>query len=314
MSDKLSQNKLKNTQVLLKVIGTISISIGIFFSVIAPLELYCFYLFSEGGRFHYEGFGMGSFMFAAITFQIVAYYLIGIIFLIHGYGHIKLKGWIRSYSLILLKFWLVVGLPLIIAVIAFSAMTKSLSIYPGILFILALFSLYFIFPYILLRLYNSNQLDQIILLDNKTDYWINRLPERILIISLIYIFYGICLHIPIFFRGIFPFFGVFLYNFQGMVFIELTILVLAVLILGTLKRKNWAWWSSISFFLIWIISFIITFMNNSYSDILTILKFPTPEMNAFQGIPLQGYHFILFLGIPLVVTIHFVYISKKYFR
>jgi hypothetical protein len=314
MSDKLSQKQLKNTRVILKVIGTISIFVGIISSLIAPLELYCFYLFSEGGRFHYEGFGMGSFMFAAISFQIVAYYLIGIIFLILGYGHLKPKGWIKSYSLILLKFWLVVGLPLITVVIAFTAMTKSLSIYFGMLFCLVLISLYFIFPYILLRFYNSSQLDRILLLDNNTDHWMNRLPERILITSLIYIFYGLCLHIPIFFHGIFPFFGIFLHNFEGVMFIELTILILVVLIWGTLKQKKWAWWGSIAFLLIWMISFIITFMNNSYSDMLAILKFPAREMNAFQGMPLQGYHFIIFFGIPLVVTIHFVYKSKKYYR
>ena len=38
--------------------------------------MYCFYLFSEGGRFHYEGFGFGSFMFGNIASQIVGYYLI----------------------------------------------------------------------------------------------------------------------------------------------------------------------------------------------------------------------------------------------
>ena len=256
---------------------------------------------------------MGSFIFAAITFQIIAYYLIGIIFLFLGYGHIKLKGWIRSYSLILLKFWLIIGLLLITVIIVFTAMTKSLSIYSGILFFVVLVSLYFIVPFLLLRFYNSNQLDQILNLDKKTNHWINRYPERILIIVLLYIFYGIFLHIPIFFRGIFPLFGVFLYNIEGIMFIEFTLLILFVLIFGTIKRKNWAWWGSISFFSIWIISLIITFMNNSYSDILTILSFPARELDAFQGLPIKGYHFILLFCIPLVATTYFVYKSKKYY-
>jgi len=313
MNERASQKELKYTRVILKIIGIISILIGVSSLIIAPLELYSYYLFSEGGRFYYEGFGMGSFMFAAITFQIIAYYLIGIVFLILGYGHIKLKGWIRSYSLILLKFWLVIGLPLIAVVIVFTAMTKSLSLYFGILFILVLASLYFIVPYILLRFYNGTQLDQILNLDKKTNYWFNRYPERILMLVLLYIFYGFFLHILIFFRGIFPLFGIFLHNIKGIVCLEFTLIILVVLIFGSLKQKKWAWWGSILFFLIWIISLLITFMNNSYADILAILSFPAREMSAFQGMPLRSYHFILFFGIPLVATIYLIYKSRRYF-
>jgi len=310
MIKKTSQKKLYS---ILKIIGAISIVIGTISTLIAPLELYCFYLFSEGGPFHYEGFGMGSFMFAAITFQIVAYYLIGFIFLMLGYGHIKLKSWIKAYSLILIKFWLVIGSPLIIIVGIFIAMTKSLSIYLGILFFVVLVSLYFIFPFILLRFYNSNQLDQILNLDKKTNHWINRYPERILILVLLFVFYGICLHIPIFFRGIFPLFGIFLYNMQGIMSIVLTLFILVFLAFGTLNQKKWAWWGSILFFFIWFVSIIITFGSNSYSDILTILSLPKREMDAFQGLPLLGYHFIIFFGIPLITTISLIYKSKKYF-
>ena len=107
---------------------------------IGPLEMYCFYLFSEGGRFHYEGFGFGSFMFANIAAQIVGYYLIALVAIPlgyghvkrlrwartlsltngassrvriqEGYGHVKRLRWARTLSLTLLGFWLVAGIPL----------------------------------------------------------------------------------------------------------------------------------------------------------------------------------------------------------
>jgi hypothetical protein len=314
MNEISSQKELKNIRIILKTIGILSIIIGIIFSIIAPLEIYTYYFFSDGGRFHYEGFGIGSFMFAAITFQIIAYYLIGIVFLILGFGHIKLKIWIKTYSLALLKFWLIAGLPLIAVVIIFTAMTKSISLFIGILFLLVSFSLYFIIPFFLLRFYNNNRLNEILIPDKNTIHCINQYPERILILVLIYIFYGICLHIPIFFHGIFPLFGLFLHDFLGTILIVFNIFILVVLIIGTLSRKDWAWWGSILFFLIWMISIIITFLNNSYPEMLTILSFPEREFSTFQRLPLQGYHFILFFSIPLVATIYYIFKSKKHYR
>jgi hypothetical protein len=299
---------------ILKIIGILSLLIGSISTLISPLEIYCYYLFSKGGRFHYEGFGMGSFMFAFITFQIIGYYLIAIIFLILGYGHVKLKSWIKKYAIILLKTWLVIGLPLIIAVILLSAMTKDLSIYFGIFFIIVLLSLYFIIPFYLLRFYKSDKLDQLLELNKETDHWLERYPERILILVFLFIFYALCLHILIFFRGIFPFFGLFLFNVSGIIIIELTLICLFILIWGTLKQKVWAWWGSILFFLFATISLIITCLNHSYSEILSILNFPAREMEAFQGMPLQSYHFIIFFGIPLMATIWLIYKSKRPFN
>ena len=103
------------------------------------------------------------------------------------------------------------------------------------------------------------------------------------------------------------------FNSEGMIFIEFTLIILIVLTLGTLKRKNWAWLSGILFFILLILSIIITSLNNSYADMLNVLSFPVREMNAFQNVPLQGYHFIIFFGIPVVLTVLLIYKSKKYF-
>jgi len=80
-----------------------------------------------------------------------------------------------------------------------------------------------------------------------------------------------------------------------------------IIIWGTIKQKIWAWWGSISLITALMISLVITCLNNTYSDILTILRFPSREMVAFQGLPLQGYHFIFFFGIPLSATIYLIY-------
>ena len=99
--DKNSAN-LKDRGLLIKILGWIFFLAGIGIAFLAPLEIYCFYLFSYGGRYYYEGFGFGSFMFANIAGQVIGYYLIALILLTLGYGHLKIRKWGRNLSISLL--------------------------------------------------------------------------------------------------------------------------------------------------------------------------------------------------------------------
>ena len=96
----------------LAIIGALLLLVGVAAAFFGPVEMYCFYLFSRGGRFYYEGFGFGSFMFGNIAAQIVGYYLIAAVAIPLGYGHLKRRRWARPLALALLWFWLVVGIPL----------------------------------------------------------------------------------------------------------------------------------------------------------------------------------------------------------
>src|SRR5512137_3172380 len=82
-------------RIAITAIGVLSLLGGTAVGALGPLEMYCFYLFSEGGRFHYEGFGFGSFMFGNIASQIVGYYLIAAMLIPLGYGHLKVRRWAR---------------------------------------------------------------------------------------------------------------------------------------------------------------------------------------------------------------------------
>ena len=89
----------KNTALLvIKILGILQLAIGLFSLVIAPLEIYSFYLFSEDGRFYYEGFGIGSFLYGLIAGQIIGYYFIAFLFITLGYGHLKLQRWAFNLS------------------------------------------------------------------------------------------------------------------------------------------------------------------------------------------------------------------------
>jgi hypothetical protein len=82
----------------------------------APLEMYCFYLFSPGGRFAYDGFGFRSFMFGNIAAQIIGYYLIAAVLIPLGYGHIQLLRRARTLTIALAWTWLVIGAPIVLLV------------------------------------------------------------------------------------------------------------------------------------------------------------------------------------------------------
>jgi len=54
----------KDRSWILRAIGLLLVGAGAFTAGLAPLELFIFHWFTPGGRFHYAGFGFGSFMFA----------------------------------------------------------------------------------------------------------------------------------------------------------------------------------------------------------------------------------------------------------
>ncbi|NLT17526.1 MAG: hypothetical protein GXY11_07895, partial [Clostridiales bacterium] len=91
------------------------------------LETRCFSLFSEGGRFHYEGFGFGSFMFGNIAAQVIAYCLTGAVLTFLGYGHLSLRRWAAKLACCLMWAWLLIGLPVIAVVFFLLLASKELT-------------------------------------------------------------------------------------------------------------------------------------------------------------------------------------------
>jgi hypothetical protein len=100
----------KLTRNLLKAIGVVLIVVGIIAAYFGPLEIYVFYLFSAGGPFYHEGFGVGSFWFAVLVVMNIGYYAIAAICLPAGIGHVKLRRWGYTLTHLYLWFWLGAGI------------------------------------------------------------------------------------------------------------------------------------------------------------------------------------------------------------
>ena len=298
--------------ILLYAIGMALMAIGAIAAIYGPVEFYSFYLFSEGGRFYYEGFGFGSLMFAIIAWQIVAYYLIALVFIPLGYAHIRLRSWARTLSLTLLWCWLVLGIPLLVFGITLFSFKDLPPIFALVVVIVLGFS-YLLLPWLLIRFYQSEKVIQAFESRETNVTWIETIPIPVLVLSVLSIGYVIALHLPIFFNGLFPFFGMWFTGLEGIFINEIFILSLVLLIWGILRSKKWAWWGSLIYFGLLTFTIIITLLKTSYSELLSLMKFPPREMEILQGMPLQGYHFVIIFGIPLLLTMGVVLSSKRHF-
>jgi hypothetical protein len=278
-----------------------------------PIEMYSFYLFSEGGRFHYEGFGFGSFMFGNIALQILGYYVIAFMFIPLGYGHVTLRRWVRPLALALLWFWLVVGLPLAVVFFMVLLTAKELSL-PVVLAAGTLLALsYFVVPGILIRFYQSRNVRQTFESKEPNPHWIESFPVPLLALCFLYALYAVLLHVPIFFNGIYPFFGMFFFGLEGILLLTISIAGLVGLIWGTMARRRWAWWAGILYFVVMASTTILTFVRSEYHELLAKMNFPPTEMGALAGVPLQGLHLALFFGVPLLTTLVLILLSRRHF-
>jgi len=306
-------NYQDRTTRILVVIGLLLLLVGIVAAFFGPIEIYCFYLFSEGGRFHYEGFGFGSFMFGNIACQIIGYYVIAIVALPLGYGHLKVRRWARPLAVTLLWSWLVVGVPLTIIGLLILVTAKDLSLTAVLIAIILLALAYFAIPGLLIRFYQSRNVRATFEAQDPTLHWLETRHIPILVLCTLYVFYIVVLHIPIFFNGAFPLFGVFFFDLPGMFLLDVSILCLVPLAWGTLRSRRWAWWGALGYFLLMTLSSMMTLFKSSYSDILAGMNFPPREMEFLGGLPIQGSHFALLIGIPLLATLGVIIWSRRYF-
>ena len=314
MDANTSNSDYKDRSRILTIIGFVLLLSGIAIGLLGPLEMYCFYLFSEGGRFYYEGFRFGSFMFGNIASQIIGYYLLAFMLIPLGYGHLKLRRWARTLSLTWLWSWLVVGAPLIVVVFFILAGTKSMSL-PAALIALVLLGLsYGVLPGLLIRFYQGRNVRKTLETRDARNNLIEDLPVPTLVLSSLYVFYILMLHILILFNGMFPLFGVFRYGIQGIVLLDISIACLACITWGTLRQRLWAWWSSVIFLGLFTFSTVLTFSRFNYSAILSGLAFPPREMEFLAGIPVQGYYFSFLVGLPLFITWVVAILSKRHFK
>jgi hypothetical protein len=298
---------------LLVAIGAMLLLAGLALALLAPAEIYVFYLFSVGGPFHYEGFGFGSFMFGNIAAQIMGYYLMAILLLALGAGHLGLRRWARTLSLVLLYAWLVVGVPMIIIFLLVLFASKELSPLAAGAAILLLALSYPVVPILLIRFYQARDVKGTLDGRDAREHWSDGRPLPVLVLGFLLSLVAIVLHIAFFFRGLFPLFGTFLVDMDGIMALALSILCLVLLVWGVLRQSGWAWWGSVLFVGLLASSSVLTLAVTSFPELLALLRFPPTELEFLGGLPLQGWHLAAFFGLPLLLILGTILCSKRHF-
>lgn len=298
----------------LVLFGAILLLGGVAMAFVGPLEMYCFYLFSAGGRFHYEGFGVGSFMFANIAAQIVGYYLIAGVCIPLGYGHLRRLRWARTLALTLLGFWLVAGIPLLVAFMFVLVTSKGLSLLTGVITLVGVALSYAVVPGLLIRFYRSRDVRLTFEARDPRSLWIETVPLPVLVTGGVFIFTIIVLHLLILFNGVFPLLHMLVFDLPGILLIDVSILILAALTWGYVRLRPRAWWGGLIYWGLLTFSTIASLSRSSLADILSGMRFAPLEMEAFGGVPLHGVHLAALAGIPLLVTLGLIAYSQRYFR
>ncbi len=297
-----------------RIIGLAILLMGLIAALLGPIEIYCFYLFSEGGVFHYEGFRFGSFMFGNLAAQIMGYYFIAAVLIPVGYGTLRLKSWARHLTLAVIRFWVVGGIPFIFAFLFILMTSKELSLPVLIISSFFILSSYFLLPWIANRFYESQKTKHIFNTDRIGETWIEKKPIPVLALSYIFSFFMLVLHTQIFFNGIFPLFGIWITGLQGIISISISFILLSFILWGMLQTRIWAWWSMLVYFCMMSLSYIITLLRSNWKEILAVLNLPAFEFEMLKGIPLQGYHFAIFVAFPFLLTVRLIIRARVYFK
>jgi hypothetical protein len=303
----------RNHTVMLRVAGVIMMVAGAALAYLAVIEMYCFYLFGEGGRFAYPGFGFGSFMFANIAAQVICYYLLALMLLAVGHGHLQVRPWARIAALVLMKAWLVIGLPAVVAVFGILLASKDVSVpfaaFAGVCLILA----YAVLPWLAIRFYNGRNVRRAFEMADRSPTAIEAVPVPILVLATLFALYILAMHLLVLFNGLFPLFGRWLTGLPGIQALACSILVLAAIGWGTLCRRRPAWCAALLYFALLTSSAVLTLVVSTYSDLLHALDFPLTEIAVLDRLPLQGYHLAAYVGLPLVLTMLLIVRSRPHF-
>ena len=311
---------IKPIPILLKFIGIILVIVGLIGAYYGPLEIFVFYLFSEGGRFHYDGFGVGSFWFAALVVQNIGYYVVAAICIPIGYGHINYRRWALTLTKLFTWFWLGTGILLIGNLILFVPQAFKLDINQEILItrltiigIVSFISL-ILTPILTLWFYGSEKVKSAFEERDRNIYWTENYPFTLMALLLLFGIMILVMHIAIFFQSIFPLFGIIIFGRQSIYLVSLCILVLGILIVGIIRLKIWAWWASLVYLSLLSASAIISFSRHSFYEIIQMMNLPSYELEFISELTLiEDFHLASLITPPLFVGLGLLIYSKRYF-
>ncbi len=306
--------------IALRLSGFGLLLVGLVAAYYGPLEIYVFYFFSDGGRFSYEGFGMGSLWFAALVVQNLGYYLTAALLIPVGVGHIRLRRWALTLTRLYAWFWLGAGLLLAANLAGLIPPALDLDLPQDVvvqrLVVAGLVSLtgLVLLPALVLWFYGTEAVETAFDQHDQSRYWTERYPFSLLALLFLFGIMILVLHLAIFFQALFPWFGRLMLGRQPVYLISFCIVVLGVLIYGTARLRAWAWWVSLVFVSLLAISTGMSFAGHSFAEIVQLMDLPGYERQFLAELRLlHDFQPVGLLVPPLLACLGLLLYSRRYF-
>lgn len=301
MSQESSVFAVRNRARLLKALGGLLLLVGFFFALVGPAELYVFFMFAEGGRFYYPGSAFGSLMFTNIATQIAGYYILAAIAVVLGLGHLRLKRWAYELVLTFSIAWLLSGLPFTLIALLMFIQAKDPTLIRFLLVLPLAALIYPIAPILIFRSYRSHDIRCTFEAADPSPSRLAAIPLRLRVLCLELLLLMLALHGMILLHGLFPFFGRMLFGLDGIVALDLLLVLLAVLTWGLASQRPWAWWGTLILFALLTLSTLLTLPAWSLRDLITLTRFAPLEIDALSNLPFIDQSPIVAALIPLLL-------------
>ncbi|MGE5549109.1 MAG: hypothetical protein ACM3ZC_01065 [Bacteroidota bacterium] len=292
---------------VLPVLGWLMIAAGAFCAVAAVMEIQVYRQFATGGRFHYQGYGPGSFMFFLITLSLLVYAGLAAILLALGYGHVRRLAWSVLAAEALVWVWMAVGLPLLAGAAALTLMAKALSSTAGFIILgAAVLLAYPVLPLFLLGLYRRARSDAALKGRHGTAPSLAaRGPAAFLAFTAALLFLPILLVSP------FPWFGRIVKGAIGATLLLASAAGALISAWALLRGRWWGWWSAAGLFALLIGSATITAASMTVGEMIEALALAPAEAAWFAGLPFLDARPVAIMAIPSAVAAFVLLWARK---
>lgn len=298
-------------KILIRITGILFLAVGLISLFIFPAEFTSFYAFTEGGKFHYEGFAFGSLMFAFIISNAMAYFTFAVFCIPLGMGNLKLKKWGLNLSLACLKTISIIGMTLMIAFLFSFELIKKLELYQTLLILSFLIIFLIALPFAAIKFYINPKTGSLFQESVPGNYFEKQSTNQLTVLLLNY-FWMMVFYLLIFLKGAFPLWGEFIFKKEGVYLISTAVFVLLVISYFFYKNKYRAEIASLIYYLFLFFTFAFTYFKYSTNDFLNKLSLPVYEMEKIVPafwIP-AGINLGVFFGTLIIIQIFLVVMVK----
>ena len=282
------------------------IAAGLFAATIAPVEFSLFKKITKG----FVGFGYLG--FAGHSAQIFGFYLIALVFVPLGYGHLLLRSWAHKLSITALWSWLILGSPCMALVISIFVAVKDPTNLGTLVFGAFALFIYPILPSALILFYRCSNTQLQFQANRDGPAWIEAAPQPVLILGSVVTFYVFAFHAPLFLNGVVPFGCGFQSGIEGYVIASTAIQCLTFVAWGLFNRRRWAWIGGVVCFSAMAVEFAVAFLCAGSSEVFRHLGVPDLDETLVE-LQFPSAQIALLIVLPTMSTLITMLLGRKHF-